>query len=57
MTRMYCFKAKDDGESASMFDQVLQTNHKKEWPLAMEIKIKLLAQHKTRMLVNLPSDK
>jgi len=53
----YCFNAEDDGESASTYEQVLQSKHKDEWLRAMESEIQSLAQHETWTLKDLPSDK
>ncbi|CAI5712611.1 unnamed protein product [Peronospora destructor] len=53
----YCFSAEEDGESASTYDQVLQSKYKEDWLHAMESEIKSLAQHKTWTLKELPNDK
>ena len=53
----YCFSAEEDGESASTYEQVLQSRYKDEWLRAMKSEIKSLAQHNTWTLKDLPKDK
>ena len=53
----YCFSAEDDGESASTYNQVLQSEYKDDWLRAMDSEIKSLAQHKTWTLKDLPAGK
>ena len=50
----YCLSAEEDGESASTYDQVLQSKYKDESMRSMESDSKSLAQHETCTLKILP---